>query len=85
MRDEDQNRDQETGVEVPYARIAPELLHRLAEEFVTRDGTDYGTAEKTLEQKVADVMRQLQRGEAAVVYDAESETTNIVPRPARSF
>ena len=75
--------DDASGVEVPYSRIAPRLLRRLAEEFVTRDGTDYGATEKTLEAKVTDVLRQLRAGEAIVVYDAETSTTNIVPTRAR--
>jgi uncharacterized protein YheU (UPF0270 family) len=54
----------------------------VAEEFVTRDGTDYGAAEKTLDEKVADVRRQLERGHAAIVYDAASDTINIVPKGA---
>jgi uncharacterized protein YheU (UPF0270 family) len=54
----------------------------VAEEFVTRDGTDYGAAEKTLDEKVADVRRQLERGQAAIVYDAASDTINIVPKGA---
>ncbi len=74
--------DAARAVEVPHARIAPELLRRLAEEFVTRDGTDYGATEKTLEEKVTDVLRRVRAGEAAVVYDAESGTTNIVPKRA---
>lgn len=65
-------------MQVPYTRLAPDVLRRLAEEFVTRAGTDYGATERTLDAKVADVLRQLERGEAAVVYDAESETTNIL-------
>jgi uncharacterized protein YheU (UPF0270 family) len=69
----------ENGVEVPYTRLAAEVLRRMAEEFVTRDGTDYGGVEKTLEQKVTALERQLERGEAAIVYDAESGTINIVP------
>ena len=68
------------GVEVPYTRLAAEVLRRVAEEFVTRDGTDYGSVEKTLEEKVTHLRGQLERGEAAIVYDAESETINIVPR-----
>jgi len=67
-------------VEVPYGRVAADVVRRVAEEFVTRDGTDYGAAEKSLDEKVADVRRQLERGEAAIVYDAESQTTNIVPK-----
>ena len=68
------------AVEVPYGRVAADVVRRVAEEFVTRDGTDYGAAEKSLDEKVADVRRQLERGEAAIVYDAESQTTNIVPK-----
>jgi uncharacterized protein YheU (UPF0270 family) len=71
---------QAQGIEVPYTRLAADVLRRVAEEFVTRDGTDYGAAEKTLEEKVTHVKRQLDRGEAAIVYDAESETINIVRR-----
>jgi len=72
----------ENGVEVPYTRLAGDVLRRVAEEFVTRDGTDYGASEKTLEDKVSDLRRQLERGDAAIVYDAESETINVVPKRA---
>jgi hypothetical protein len=68
------------GVEVPYTRLAADVLRRVAEEFVTRDGTDYGATEKTLEEKVTRLERTLERGEAAIVYDAETGTINIVPR-----
>lgn len=63
---------------VPYARLAADVLRRLAEEFVTRDGTDYGTMERTIEEKVANLRRLFERGEAAIVYDAESDTINVV-------
>jgi uncharacterized protein len=68
----------EDGVEVPYTRLAADVLRRVAEEFVTRDGTDYGAAEKSLEAKVADVTTQLERGDAAIVFDAASGTINVV-------
>ena len=32
----------ENAIEVPFSDLAPETLRNLAEEFVTRDGTDYG-------------------------------------------
>lgn len=63
---------------VPLDALSPDTLRRLLEEFVTRDGTDYGSRERTLEQKVADVRRQLERGEARVVYDPATETANVV-------
>ena len=67
-------------VEVPYSALSDEALARLIEEFVTRDGTDYGAIERTLADKVADVRRQLAGGEATIVYDPETETANIVIR-----
>ncbi len=74
-------------IEVPHGELAAETLRALIEEFVTRDGTDYGAAERTLEGKVADVRRQLERGEVRVVFDRETQTVNLVvqasPDPSR--
>jgi uncharacterized protein YheU (UPF0270 family) len=71
--------DDDAGVvEVPYAALAPPTLRAVVEEFVTRDTTDYGVRERTLEEKVVDVMRQLVRGEAKVVFDTKTGTVNIV-------
>ena len=69
----------ENGVVISHTHLTPTALRGLVEEFVTRDGTDYGYVEKTLDQKVAALMRQLERGEVAIVYDSESQTTSIVP------
>lgn len=66
------------GILVPIDRLDVDTLRRLVAEFVTRQGTDYGAVEATLERKVDDVLRQLRRGEAAVVWDPESETTSVV-------
>ena len=68
----------EHAVAVPHTRVEPDVLRRVIVEFVTRDGTDYGAAERSLDAKVADVMRQLGRGEAVLLYDTESDTTNVV-------
>jgi uncharacterized protein YheU (UPF0270 family) len=68
----------EHGVEVPCARLDAQLLRRVIEEFVTRDGTDYGAAEKTLDEKVGDVIREIRRRRAMLVFDARSRTINVV-------
>ncbi|WP_460549631.1 YheU family protein, partial [Geodermatophilus aquaeductus] len=44
---------------IPWQDLAPETLDSLIESFVLREGTDYGEHERSLEQKVADVRRQL--------------------------
>jgi uncharacterized protein YheU (UPF0270 family) len=66
-------------IKVPYTSLQPATLRAVIEEFVTRDTTDYGMRERTLEEKVADVLRQLRRGEAHLVFDRATGTVNIVP------
>ena len=65
---------------IPYDKLSPEVLEGLIEEFVTRDGTDTGYVKKSLEQDVAKVKRQLKRGDAAIVYDQNTRTSNIVAK-----
>ena len=65
---------------IPWQDLSSETLENLIESFVLREGTDYGEHERTLEQKVADVKRQLQCGEAVLVWSELHETVNIMPR-----
>jgi len=69
---------QEKGVEVPYEQINPDTLRKMIQEFVTRDGNDWGEAGGTIEDKVAQVMQQLRNRKAKVVFDLKSQTANIV-------
>lgn len=65
-------------VEIPRESLSSEALRGLIEEFVTRDGTDYGAVERTLEEKVAAVERRLARGEVRIVFDPETESATLV-------
>jgi len=71
----DQN---EEGIEIPYERINPDTLLKMIEEFVTREWADPADSGYTLEDKVAQVLRQLETHTAKVVFDATTETWNIV-------
>jgi uncharacterized protein YheU (UPF0270 family) len=64
-------------VEVPAAELTPQTLQSLVESFVLREGTDYGPQEVSLASKVAQVVRQLQRGEARIVFDPATESVDI--------
>ena len=63
---------------VPHERLTSEALRSLAEEFVTREGTDYGAVERSFEAKVQMLLRQIASGEAVIVYDVASDRTHIV-------
>jgi uncharacterized protein YheU (UPF0270 family) len=69
---------QEEGIEVPVDRIDPDTLRRMIEEFVTREWADLGDDGFTLDDKIAQVLRQLHDHTAKVVYDLASESWNIV-------
>jgi uncharacterized protein len=67
-------------VEVPYSELAPETLRAVVESFVLREGTDYGAQDVPFDRKVADVLRQLERREAVIVYDPGTDSVDIVVR-----
>lgn len=71
---------EEAGVEVPYDQLDPDTLEQLIKSFVFREGTDYGDKEALLASKVAQVRRQLERGEARIVFDLATETGSIVSK-----
>jgi uncharacterized protein YheU (UPF0270 family) len=67
-----------TALKIPYDQLNPEALQGVIEEFVTRDGTDYGENEVSLETKISQVLGQLKSGKAVIVFDQDSETCNIL-------
>jgi hypothetical protein len=50
----------------------------VVESFVLREGTEYGARDFTLDEKVAHVIAQLERGVAQVVFEPESQSVDIV-------
>jgi uncharacterized protein YheU (UPF0270 family) len=70
--------EQTDPVVVPHGDLSPEALAGVVESFVLREGTDYGAREYSLQEKVAHVLRQLERGEAQIVFDARTESIDIV-------
>jgi len=67
-------------IEIPWDALDPDTLQRLVEEFVTRDGTDYGEQEVALERKVLQVVNGIRRKEYCIVFDTESQSPHILTR-----
>ena len=65
-------------VEVPYEMLSAETLNSMLEEFVLREGTDYGHLEYTLPEKVAQVKAQVEAGKIRILYDEETESFDLV-------
>jgi uncharacterized protein len=62
---------------IPLDKLSPAALQGVIEEFVSRNGTDYGAVETSREKSINQVERQLEKGRAVLIYDDETETTNI--------
>ena len=67
-------------IEVPPQRLAGDVLQSLLEEYASRDGTDYGERELSLEQKVGSLRAQLHRGDLLIVYEVYGEHWDLVPK-----
>ena len=67
-------------MQIPHTALSPEALQNLLEEFVTREGTDYGLHTYSLADKVRHVRRQVETGRAVILYDPRSSTCHIEVR-----
>ena len=65
---------------IPPQSLSAEALQGLIEEFITREGTDYGWDEVPLSAKVEQVLRQIEKGDVVIVFDSASETVSLLTR-----
>lgn len=63
---------------IPIEELDKDTLQNLIMSFVLREGTEYGEVDVPLEQKIAQVIEQLQNKEAIIMYSELHETVNIV-------
>ena len=77
--------DQAPGlIPIRPTQLSPAALRAVVESFVLREGTDDGEREYSLEEKVAQVLRQLERGESRIVFDAHTQSVTIVAGTGKS-
>jgi uncharacterized protein len=72
------NDEEHDPVEVPFRELSADALRGVAEAFVLREGTDYGERSHSLDEKIAHVLAQLERGEATILFDPRSASVGIV-------
>ena len=62
---------------IPYTKLSEESLRAIIEEYITREGTEYGVKEYSFEQKIEQIRQQLLQGEIKINFDTETETCNL--------
>lgn len=66
------------AIEVPWQQLSDDALRGLIEAYISRDGTDYGEYEVSLDQKIEQIKAQLSNGQVLIVFDPDSESCNLL-------
>ena len=61
---------------VPWQQLSEAALLGVMDDFILREGTDYG-GERSLVAKRAAVMDQIREGSALIVFDPRSESVTL--------
>ena len=64
-------------VKISWSELSDAALLGVIDDFVLREGTDYGAEPTSLARKRAQVRRQLERGEAHIWFDAATASVTI--------
>jgi len=65
---------------IPIHELTSETLTAIIEEFVLREGTEYGAEDVCLSDKIVQIKHQLAQGTVVLVYSELHESVNILPK-----
>jgi uncharacterized protein YheU (UPF0270 family) len=66
---------------VPLEKLSREALDGVIDEYIVREGTDYGHRDISLDEKRRTLRRELDAGRARIVFDPVTRTTTLVAAP----
>ena len=67
-------------LEIPENMLSQQALDQLIEDFILREGTDYGHSEYTLEQKKQQVINQMKAKHVVISFDHETESCTLIKK-----
>jgi uncharacterized protein YheU (UPF0270 family) len=66
-------------IKIPWNALSEHALAGVIDDFVNREGTDYGHRDYDIDEKRDAVRRQLIAGRVVITYDPRTRSTSIVP------
>ncbi len=63
---------------IPLEQLNEDTLMAIIEDFILREGTEYGDVEVSNSHKINQVKQQLKKGTAVLVYSELHESVNIM-------
>ena len=65
-------------LEIPYQQLSEDALSGILDEFISREGTDYGDIEMSHDRKYQQLLAALQAGRCKIVFDPASESCTLI-------
>jgi len=65
---------------IPYEQLDQITLNNLVEQYILREGTDYGEVEYSLTQKTQQVLAQIKKEAIYIVYSELHESVTLVSK-----
>lgn len=69
--------ENEAGLEIPIETLTNEALSGILDDFILREGTDYGWQEISIEKKRQNLESLLRRGKAKLYFDRDTESITL--------
>jgi uncharacterized protein YheU (UPF0270 family) len=80
MNDQNDKAEPQPPVEIKAEALSAEALLGVIDNFVMREGTDYGSVEYSYDTKVESVKKQIMKGDVKIVFDPDSESVTLMTK-----
>jgi len=67
---------------IPYQQLDTLTLNNLIEQYILREGTDYGEVEFSLPQKTQQILAQIKNEEIFIIYSELNESVTLITKQA---
>lgn len=74
-----EHKNLESPIEILPEQLSEHALAGIVENFILREGTDYGLVEISYEKKAEQIRKQINKGEIKIVFDQSTETVSLLP------
>lgn len=67
-------------MKIPYQQLDQTTLNNLIEQYILREGTDYGEVEFSLQEKTAQITLQIKNEDIYIMYSELNESVTLVSK-----
>jgi len=65
---------------IPYQQLDETTLNNLIEQYILREGTDYGEVEFSLTEKTKQILQQIENENIYIMYSELNESVTLVSK-----